>query len=294
MILDIIVYNDVTVYDLLIVLITLSVSILAAKAISINLRRGLKERVSKDHLENINKFVTYGIFIAAIIWTLPSLGLDPSGLLVAGGIVGVVIGFASQSTVGNLVSGILLMFERPVKIGDKVDIDGNRGYVEDIQILSTRIRTFDGLYVRIPNEKVFTNNITNYVGNAVRRFEYVIGVRYSDDANKVIEIIKKLIDNHPLALKRPHPTVFVDNLGDNSVNIIARIWGTPNEWYDVKMDLLWKIKKTLEDEGIEIAFPQRTVWFAKEPAKKTAKTEEVQIRTDKEAEIPVEGSNLPS
>jgi small-conductance mechanosensitive channel len=121
--------------------------------------------------------------------------------------------------------------------------------------------------VRMPNEKVFTNNITNYVAHVARRFEYVVGIRYSDDADKAIEIIKNLIEEHPLTLKNPQPQVFVDNLGDNAVQIIVRPWAPSTEWYGVKMELLWKIKKALEREGIEIAFPQRTVWFANEPKK---------------------------
>ena len=112
--------------------------------------------------------------------------------------------------------------------------------------------------------KVFTGVITNYVANVARRFEYVVGIRYSDDADQAIEIIKDLIKEEPFALKKPSSQVFVDNLGDNAVNILVRIWAPATEWYDLKMKLLWTIKKTLEVNGIEIAFPQRTVWFANE------------------------------
>ncbi|HIE32398.1 MAG TPA: mechanosensitive ion channel family protein, partial [Methanosarcinales archaeon] len=208
--------------------------------------------------------------IIAVLSVLPSLGLQPSGLLVAGGIAGIVIGFASQSIVSNLISGLFLMAERPIKIGDNVIIDGISGIVEDIHTVSTIIRTYDGLYVRIPNEKVFTNNIINYVANVARRFEYVVGIRYSDDADQAIWIIKDLIKEQPFALKRPSSQVFVDNLGDNSVNILVRIWAPTTDWYDLKMKLLWMIKKTLEENGIEIAFPQRVVWFADEPGKREA------------------------
>jgi len=98
----------------------------------------------------------------------------------------------------------------------------------------------------------------------VRRFEYIVGIRYSDDADKAISIIKEIVDVQPFALKNPPPGIFVDNLGDNAVNIIARIWAPVSEWYELKMTLLWKIKTVLEKNGIEIAFPQRTLWFANE------------------------------
>ncbi|MCX9015286.1 MAG: mechanosensitive ion channel family protein, partial [Candidatus Methanoperedens sp.] len=160
--------------------------------------------------------------------------------------------------------GIFLMIERPIKIGNQVTIGATSGFVEDIDIMSTTIRGFDGLYVRIPNEKVFTNDITNLVSNVARRFEYVVGITYRGDADKAIGIIKNIIEQEPLALKNPEPAVFVDNLGDNAVNIIVRIWAPSTEWYGVKKKLLWIIKKTLEENGLEIAFPQRTLWFANE------------------------------
>ncbi len=258
------VYQDVTVFDLLFVVSVMVLATIVAKLVTTNLRRALIDKMKRDQLELMLKIIYFGIIFVAFVGVLPALGLNLSGLLVAGGIAGIVLGFASQSVVANLVSGIFLISEKPIKIGDQINIDGVAGFVEDINILSTVIRTYDGLYVRLPNEKVFTSNITNYVAHVARRFEYVIGIRYSDDAERAIEIIRRLIEEHPLALKNPEPVVFVDNLGDNSVNIVVRIWAPSTEWYGVKMELLWKIKSELERNGIEIPFPQRVVWFANE------------------------------
>jgi small-conductance mechanosensitive channel len=193
---------------------------------------------------------------------LPSLGIKPSGLLVAGGVAGLAIGFASQSVIGNLISGIFLIIERPMKIGNSVQIDGTVGIVEDIRIMSTALRTFDGLYVRIPNQKVFTTHITNYVANAARRIDYVIGIRYSDDAEHAIGIIKDVIDREPFALISPEPVVYVDNLGDNAVNLVVRFWSPISKWFTLKTKLLWQFKTALENEGIEVPFPQRVLWLA--------------------------------
>ena len=240
-------------------------SVFIGKILSMYLRRSLKEKMDKSHLDIILKMAYYGIVIITFVFIiLPILGVAPSSLLVAGSILGLVIGFASQSIVGNLISGLFLIFERPIKLGNQVNIDGNVGIVEDISLISTIIRTFDGLYVRIPNEKVFTTTITNFVANVARRFDYVVGIRYSDDADQAISIIKELIEENPFALKNPSPVVFVDELGDNSVNINVKIWAPSTDWYALKTELLWKIKKTLEENGIEIAFPQRVVWLATE------------------------------
>lgn len=241
-----------------------AIAVLVSKSITLYLRRSLRERMQKDRLELLIKVTTYAILGIAILMVLPILGFNISGLLLAGGIAGIVIGFASQSIVSNMISGFFMMVERPIRIGDSINIGDVSGVVEDIGIISTIIRTFDGLYVRVPNEKVFTSSITNFVANPVRRFEYSIGIRYSDDAEKAIEIIKKVVEEHPFVLKNPEPQAFVDELGDNAVIIKVRIWSPSTEWFGVKMELLWKIKRALEENGIEIPFPQRTLWFGNE------------------------------
>jgi small-conductance mechanosensitive channel len=199
--------------------------------------------------------------VISIILVLPLIGVEPSGLMVAGGIVALAVGFASQSIIGNLVSGLFLIMERPVKIGDIVEIAGITGFVEDIRIISTTLRTFDGLYVRMPNETVFTSRITNFVFHQVRRFDCVVGIRYSDDAQKAVKIIRETISNHPLVLVNPPAQVFVDRLGENSVNIMVMVWVPTSEWFTVRMELLLQIKTALEGAGMEIPLPQRVLWF---------------------------------
>ena len=277
MILETVVYEDVTLVDLLRIFLILVIATAIAKVLTLNLKRGLRDRVDKYHIEVITKVVYYGIILIAVLAVLPILGIKLSGLLVAGGIAGIVIGIASQSVVGNLIAGLFLMIERPMKTGQSVNIAGTTGVIEDIRVISTTLRTFDGLYVRMPNEKVFTTNITNYVEHAARRVEYVVGIRYSDDADKAIGIIRNLSEEHPLTLKKPSSDIFVDNLGDNAVNISVRIWVPSTEWYDVRKELLWKIKVALEEEGIEIAFPQRTVWFANELRNQAIENQETQV-----------------
>ncbi|MDN7024129.1 mechanosensitive ion channel family protein [Methanoculleus sp. FWC-SCC1] len=252
---------DFTVGNLLVVIVILAVGVAVAKFLALNVRKALAEKVPKNDLELLAKIVYYATILVALMVALPNLNLDLSGLLVAGGIASLVIAFASQSVVSNLVSGLFLMVERPIKIGDNIGVEGISGNIEDVRVLSTVVRTYDGVYVRIPNEKVFTSNITNYVQNVARRFEYTVGIRYSDDADTAIRIVKETIWQHPFALKEPAPSVFVDSLGDNSVNLTVYIWAPAREWWGVRTELLWQIKVALEENGIEIPFPQRTLWF---------------------------------
>ena len=257
----------VTLEDFLKFFLNLFFSILISRVLTLYLRRSLKDKVSKDVGETFLKVLYYGSLIVVFVSILPLIGIDPSGLLLAGGITGIIIGFASQNIVGNLVSGLFLMIERPIRIGDQVQINDVSGYITDIRIISTLIRTYDGLLVRIPNQQVFTTNITNIVGHPVRRFEWTIGIRYSDDANAAIWLIKDLIDKEPFALLNPSPSVFVNDLGESSVKLIIRIWAPVSEWFGLKTRLLWNIKQTLEENGIEIQFPQRIVHVHQIPEK---------------------------
>jgi len=237
-------------------------SIIIAKGTSMLLKKYLRDKFDKDRLGILLKGSYYGIIALAVILSLPILGIDTSGFLVAGGITGIVIGFASQNIVGNLISGLFIMAERPIKIGSQVEIDQITGFVEDIGIMSTVLRNFDGLYVRIPNEKVFTNNIINRGINVARRVERTIGIRYSDDINKAIGIIYGVIEDHPFILKKPNSDIYIDEIKDGSVNIMIRVW-TPSElWYTTKRELLLEVKNALEKEGILVSIPYRVVWFA--------------------------------
>jgi len=275
--LDKTVWGNVKFVDLAVAIIVLVLTGVVAKALSLYIRRFLKEKVTKDQSQLIGKVTSFVIYIIGISTAFAVIGLKLTGVLFAGSVAGIVIGFASQNIVGNFISGLFLIIERPLKIGDQVNIDNIMGYVEDIRIISTTIRTYDGLYVRIPNQTVFTSKMTNFVGYIVRRFEYTVGIRYSDDADKAISIIREVIAEQPFALIKPSPHIFVDSLGDNAVNIIARIWAPVTEWYELKLTLLWKIKKALEEQGIEIAFPQRTVWFANELKSSAGKTSDPEV-----------------
>lgn len=259
--LDLVLYRQVTVLDALVALGLILVAFLIIRLTNSTLRRQLKEKVSGDHLQVLLKTVRYGTLVFALVATMPLLGINLSGLIVAGGVAGVVIGFASQNIVSNLISGLFIMVERPIKIGHAVNIGDHIGVVEDIRIMSTVIRTYDGLYVRIPNIQVFSGTLINYVANVARRFEYVVGIRYSDDAERAIAIMGKVIDDEPMALHEPKPQIFVDELGDNSVNIAVRLWAPADEWWGLKMCLLNKLKRAIEAEGIEIPFPQRVLWY---------------------------------
>ncbi len=252
---------DIPLINILTFIFIILVAFAVGKIISLNIRRTLKDKVQKNTLKTLENSVYYISIIIGFIVALSQIGVSLSGLLVAGGIMGIVLGFASQTVVSNLISGIFLLIERPIEIGDGINIEGISGIVKDIKILSTTIRDYDGIYVRLPNDKVFSSTIKNYDAHGARRFTYNVGIRYRDDAEKAMKIITLLLDEHSLVLKEPSSQIFVEELGDSSVNLSIRIWAPSSVWYSIYTELLWKIKVVLEENGIEIPFPQRVVWM---------------------------------
>lgn len=255
------VYGNVMVSDLIVFSLIVTISLIIANLAGVYIKKRLSDRVRKDELDYVIRITQALIILTGIFISLPSFHVDISELLLIGGTAGIIIGFASQRLVTNVGSGIFLLVERPVKIGDTVKIGETAGTIEDIRILSTTLKTFEGIYIRIPNETVFNSEITNYVANEARRFEYRIAIRYSDDAERAIGIISGLLAAHPFVLYNPPPSVYVDELGDSGVIIMVRIWAPSREWWSVRTEMLWTIKQTLEQKGFRIPSPQREVWI---------------------------------
>jgi len=259
--------GEISYGDILGIIIIVVLTYLLARTLCTLLRRVLAGKVETNNIAFLAKLLKWTIYFIGFLLVSPYLHLDLSGLLVAGGVVAVAFGFASQNTLSNFVAGVLLMFERPVSVGDNIGVNGTEGYVEDIGLLSTTIRTYKGIFIRIPNASMFSSDITNYVAHIARRFDYDIGIRYTDDADKAVKVIKEVIDKHPYALRSPAPSVYVDELGTNSINLKVRIWCPSGFWWDVKTDLLWKIFKALRKANIDIPFPQLTLWYGEEAPK---------------------------
>ncbi len=259
-------WGTLTVGDLVVMLITVLIVLVAMRALSSYLRRILVGKISGDTLNIFLKSLNIGtLFFVLIVVLPPQLDLDLSGLLVAGGLAGIVIGFASQSVVSNFLSGMLLIVEHPIKMGDEVAIGTMTGYVEDIHIMSTHLRTYDGVFVRVPNQVVFQSSISNYVANAARRIQFTLGIRYQDDAARVIAMMIAIAERHPFVLREPEPQAFVSGLADSQVELTIRAWAPSPRWERTRNELLLELKQGLEAGGIEFPFPQREVHLAPGP-----------------------------
>src|SRR5574338_673677 len=256
--------NQVSVVSLLVGAIIMAVGVISARIISIMFKRDLAVNLPDNTATNLHKLIYYGIIVITLFAVVTSQGIDLSGLMVAGGIFGIVIGFAAQSVVSNLFSGIFLMFDRPAKAGDLIEMPqrGIYGTLMEITIFSTRIKLFDGSIMRVPNEKIFTSEIRNVSSSEVRRLDVTFGIAYNEEIDHAIAVIKKAVTRLPYVLREPAPEVWTEQLGESSVNLKVLVWIPRDEWDNVGPILLKEIKKEMDNSGIQIPFPQRVIHYS--------------------------------
>ncbi|MHA7734209.1 mechanosensitive ion channel family protein [Nitrosopumilus sp. S6] len=259
--------GGLTVLSLLIGGIIMGIGVLIARTIRLLFTRYYAPKLPEDSAKNFGKLLYFGIIIIAFLVFTSTTGFDFSGLVVAGGIFGIVIGFATQSVVSNLISGIFLMIEKPVKQGDKIEIPGTdvSGTLLDISTFSVRVRRFDGTVIRVPNESFFTSYIRSLSTSPARRSNAIIGIAYKEDIDGAIAVIgKEIRKSMPFVLTLPKPDFRINELADSSVNIEILVWHPRDDWDQVGPNLLKVAKQALDHAGIEIPFPQRVIWNAKE------------------------------
>ncbi len=203
--------------------------------------------------------VYWVVFVLGILVVLALFGVNVTPLFAVLGGLSFILGFALQETLGNLASGLMIMVLKPFDTGDYIQVGGSSGFVDEMSVVSTKIRTFDNQIIVVPNSKIWGDVITNVSASEERRVDLVFGIAYSDNAAQAIDVLKDLVAQHALCLKTPEPEVFVGELGDNSVNIFCRPWSKSDDYWTVYWDLTGQAKERFDEEGISIPFPQRDV-----------------------------------
>jgi small-conductance mechanosensitive channel len=188
-----------------------------------------------------------------------STGFDLDRFAILIGALGVGIGFGLQSVVNNFVSGLILLFERPVQIGDAVQIGTLEGRIRAIGIRASVVRTWDGAEVVVPNGHLVSEPLINStLSDKQRRLEVAIGVKYGTDPERVIDLLLEMAKGHPDILEDPPPVVLFQGFGDSSLDFLVRAW--TDRWDDglrIKSELTVGVNRVLAEAGIEIPFPQR-------------------------------------
>ena len=221
--------------------------------------RVVRNRIEPQQALILRRAVYYPLLLLFLATALHQVGFKLSVLLGAAGVLTVALGFASQTSASNIISGLFLMIEQPFKIGDSIQIGGTTGEVLSIDLLSVKLRMFNNTYVRVPNESVIKSEVKTLTRFPIRRVDLKIGISYVEDLERVRKILLQLVDENPLGLEQPAPQVFLEGFGESSVDLQYSVWARRENFVALKNSLMEEVKATFAAEGIEIPFPQRAL-----------------------------------
>lgn len=243
--------------------------ILVLGLIAVRIAAGVTGRLTRKTLsprtsELLVKLVRYTGFFLVAVNLAKAAGLDLSALLGAAGIAGIAIGFAAQTSISNLISGIFLLTEKAYAVGDVLDVGGGTvGVVDSIDMLSVKLMTFDNRLVRIPNETLVKSNITNVTRFPIRRLNINLSITYGNDIEKARRILEETADSNPWVLRNPAPIFIVEGFGDSGINLFFGVWFAKDDFVEVKNSMHVDIKRRFDEEGVEFAFRTVTVYQKK-------------------------------
>lgn len=247
-----------------IVIATVIVGILLARLISRLIGRQVEQRLDSTSGMIAQKIVFYGLFFFAFAVVLRELDVSLGAMLAAGGLFGVAIGFASQTAVSNIISGVFLIFERPFDVGDVIRINEKLGMVQSIDLLSTKVRMFDNLYWRMPNEQLLKSDIITVTKYDIRRLDIAASISYGDDIQRARDVLLETAEENHLIMGDPEPVVLVNSMADSGINLTLRCWFYKTDYIKALTELTHEVKENLEEAGCTIPFPHRTVYVRNE------------------------------
>ena len=229
----------------------------------------LKTKTDESVISFVGHLTYFLILIFTVLAALAKFGVQTASFIAVLGAAGLAIGLALQSTLANFAAGILILILRPFRIGDYIEGAGVAGTVKEIELFTTVLATVDNIKILVPNGKLYGDVIKNISGYDSRRIDIVVGIGYGSPIGKAVEILGALIKEDVRILPDPPPQVAVSELTDSSVNLVFRPWVKKEDYWDVRFDLIRKIKESFDRNGIEIPFPQRVVHQVSEKAIQT-------------------------
>jgi small conductance mechanosensitive channel len=221
----------------------------------------MRAGMEKSHVdETLISFASNAIYvammIAVIVASASNLGVNTTSFVAVFGAAGLAIGLALKDTLANVGAAVLIIFFRPFKVGDFIEVSGVMGSVKIINLFSTTLTTADNRSIIIPNGALIAGNIINYTGNETRRIDMTFDIDYKDDLKLAKSIILEILSNHPNVLKEPEPLVAVGALAQNSVQLIARPWVKVEDYLSTMFEVTEEIKLAFDSHHITVPFPQ--------------------------------------
>ncbi|MEO8359107.1 MAG: mechanosensitive ion channel domain-containing protein [Vicinamibacteria bacterium] len=257
--------EPVTVGAIVLAIVLIGLGYVVARTMSRMLKRLLADRVSLEPgaANAIETLAFYGLFIAFCLASLNLVKFPLTVFTLAGGAVAIGLGFGSQNVMNNFISGLILLFERPIRAGDLVSVEGTHGIVEHIGGRSTRIRAPDNTHMIVPNSYLVEHSLINFtLSDDVLRTSVAIGVAYGSPTREVERLLTQALVEHSHILKEPSPAVLFSDFGDNSLNFQTLFWIHARSILDrrrIESDLRYRIDELFAAHHIVIAFPQRDV-----------------------------------
>ena len=222
-----------------------------------------RQNVDKTLETFVCNLVRIALMVVVIIAAIGALGIQTTSFIAIFGAAGLAVGLALQGSLSNFAAGVLIVLFRPYKVGDFIEAAGIAGSVEQVQILTTVLKTPDNKQIIVPNSQIMDSIITNYSANETRRVDLTVGVSYDDDIDKVMATLRELVDADERILKEPECLIKVQALADSSVNFVVRPWVNSADYWGVYFELTEAIKKRFDQEDISFPFPQQDVHLYK-------------------------------
>jgi small-conductance mechanosensitive channel len=241
------------------IILTLAIGLFITYGLAYLVRRTFTRKMTKQSRLVVNRGIVYTGILVMVFIIFRMLEVDITALFGAAGILGIVIGVASQTSLGNIISGLFLVSEKSFEIGDVVRIGDKTGKVFSIDLLSIKIKTFDNLLLRIPNQTVISTELINVTRFPIRRMDIRITVAYKEDLQRVKAVLEEIARQNPLVLDEPEPLVLLHNFGINGIEITYGVWHEKDNFLKVKNSVFVAIKETFDREGIEIPVTQVSV-----------------------------------
>lgn len=240
--------------------IILVIGLIIVYILELAIKKLLPQKLSQQRKMIVNRFVRYSAIVILFSVIISELNINLAAIFGAAGVIGIVVGVASQTSIGNIVSGFFMVSEKSFEIGDQIRIGDKTGIVHSIDLLSIKIKTFDNLLLRIPNQTVISSEVINVTRFPVRRLDFDLNVAYKENLELVKQTLEEIAKRNPLVLDEPEPIIVFKAFCQSGINILFGVWFERTNYLKVKNTVFMEIKEAFEKKGIEIPYPHISLY----------------------------------